>query len=373
MAEPASERISNWQRRGRRFLLLGVLPALVAIGGLAWWAASGRYVTTENAYVKASIVAVSADIDGRVIAVEVKDNQRVERGDVLFRMDPATLEIEKDRAAARMVSVRHQIEGWRAEFQEALAEIDEAKERATYYRQQAERQRALQEQGFAAAVRLEEAEVELASADKRVAALEQKKRAVLARLGGDPDISADLHPAYREAVTDREKAALLLGKTVIKAPISGVVSRLRLEPGEWVEEGEPVFTIVDQEQSWIEANLKETQLTHVAVGQRVSIAIDSYPDVSWRGEIASISAATGAEFALIPPQNASGNWVKVVQRLPVRIVIDPEEDHPPLRAGMTASIEIDTERETSLSRLVDGAVASVLGVASDDHDQAPDR
>lgn len=351
----------RWQRLGRRFVLLGVLPLIVILAGMSWWAMSGRYVATENAYIKASIVTVSADIDGRVSAVDVGDDQWVERDDILFRIDADSLRIDQDRAAARMVSAKNQIEGWRAEFREVQAEIEEAEERAVYYRQQADRQRALEKQGIAAAVRLEEAELELAAAGKRVVALEEKKRSVLAKLGGDPDIEAVLHPAYREAVTERELAALRLKKTTIKAPIAGIVSRMRLERGEWVEAGKPIFTIVSADNSWIEANLKETQLTHVEVGQTVAIGIDSYPDVSWTGRVASISAATGAEFALIPPQNASGNWVKVVQRLPVRIEIDKIEGLPPLRAGMTASVEIDTERETTLSKLVSEAVASVLG------------
>lgn len=361
MVDAAPETVPRWRRVGRRIVLLGVLPGLAVLAGLGWWATTGRYVSTENAYVKASIVAISADIDGRVVAVDVRDNQLVERGDRLFRIDPGTIELDKDRAAARMVSAKHQIEGWRAEFQEVQAEIDEARERTGYYRHQADRQRALERQGIASAVRLEEAEFELAAAEKQVTALEQKRRAVLAKLGGDPEIAAELHPAYREAVAEREKAALLLTKTEVRAPISGVVSRMKLESGEWVEEGEPVFTIVDQAQSWIEANLKETQLTHVRAGQSVAIGIDSYPDHSWSGRVASISAATGAEFALIPAQNASGNWVKVVQRLPVRIEIDPKDDLPPLRAGMTASIAIDTERETSLAKLMNEAMAGVWG------------
>ncbi len=361
MADSKADEAPRWQRAGRRFLLLVVLPAAVLLAALAWWATTGRYISTENAYVKASIVAISADIDGRVVVVDVRDDQAVTRGDLLFQIDPGALEIDKDRAAARMVSVKHQIESWRAEFEEVQAEIEEALERTAYFRQQADRQRGLERQGIASAVRLEEAELELAAAGKRVTALEQKRRAVLAKLGGDSEITADLHPAYREAVAEREKALLLLKKATIRAPISGVVSRMKLEPGEWVEEGEPVFTIVDQDRSWIEANLKETQLTHIDVGQRVEIAIDSYPDMAWSGRVASISAATGAEFALIPPQNASGNWVKVVQRLPVRIEIDPADGLPPLRAGMTASIAIDTERETTLAKLVGDAVASVLG------------
>lgn len=342
-------------------MLLILFPSLVILAGLAWWVTSGRYISTENAYVKASIVAISADLDGRVIDVRVDEDQWVDRGDALFRLDAKTLEIDRDRAAARMVSAKYQIEGWRAEYREVQMEIEEAEERLTYYGQQAERQRALERQGIAAAVRLEEAELEMTAADRRVAALQEKLRSVLARFGGDPDIAVDLHPAYREAVTERELAALQLEKTTIQAPISGIVSRMGLERGEWVEEGQPVFTIVDPGSSWIEANLKETQLTHVAVGQSVSIAIDSYPDHEWNGKVASISAATGAEFALLPPQNASGNWVKVVQRLPVRIDVDPADDLPLLRAGMTASITIDTERETTLSSFITKAVANVLG------------
>lgn len=338
-----------------------LLPGLFLLAALSWWAASGRYVLTENAYVKASIVAISADLDGRIVAVDVDDDQRVEPGQELFKLDGKPHQIDRDRAAARMVSARYQIEGWRAEYRQVEAEIDEAEERTTYYRQQAERQRALERQGIAAAVRLEEAELELTAAEKNVAALQEKLRSVLARLGGDPDIPIEHHPAYREAVTERERASLQLAKTTVKAPIAGIVSRMRLERGEWVEEGQPVFTIVDTDSRWIEANLKETQLTHVNVGQSVTIGIDSYPDHQWTGEVVSISAATGAEFALIPPQNASGNWVKVVQRLPVKIDVDPADDLPPLRAGMTASISIDTEREVSLTKLMTKAMASVLG------------
>jgi membrane fusion protein (multidrug efflux system) len=244
-----------WRRGARRFVLLVLLPAVVILAGLGWWATSGRYVSTENAYVKTSIVAISADLDGRVVAVRVLDDQRVERGDELFRLDGEAYEIDRDRAAAHMVSAKYQIEGFRADYREVQAEIEEAKERAAHYRHQVERQQALERQGIAAAVRLEEAELELAAASTRVAALKEKLRSVLAKLGGDPDIAAELHPAYREAVAEREQAALSIEKTVVRAPIAGVVSRMRLEPGEWVEEGKPVFTIVDPDSSWIEAYL----------------------------------------------------------------------------------------------------------------------
>lgn len=350
------------RRRGllRPLLLVGV-PLLVGVVGLYWYALSGRYVTTENAYVKSDIVTISPDIDGRVVSVEVAENQLVGQGDVLFRIDPEPFEIALAMAEANLLAVRHDIEASRAEFRQVEAEIDEAQERVKFYQQQAERQRELEERGIAAQVRLEEAELELAAARQRLTALREKLRTVLARLGGDPASAVELHPAFMAAEARRDMAALDLAHAEVRAPADGFVSRMRLQPGEWLEEGEVAFTIIDPRATWIEANLKETQLTHVAVGQRVEIEVDAYPNQVWRGEVASISPATGAEFALIPPQNASGNWVKVVQRLPVRIAVEAPAGLPPLRAGMTAAISIDTEREPRLAEFMRKAVASVRG------------
>jgi membrane fusion protein (multidrug efflux system) len=322
---------------------------------------SGRYITTENAYVKSDIVAISSDIDGRVVIVEVAENQLVARGDVLFRIDPEPFQIALDMADASILTVRNDIEASRAEFRQVEAEIDEAQERAAFFRQQALRQRDLQERGIAAQVHLEEAELELAAAGQRVAALRQKLRTVLARLGGDPASAVELHPAFMAAEARRDMAALDLSDTAVRAPVAGFVSRMRLQPGEWLDAGDAAFTIIDPDATWIEANLKETQLTHIEVGQRVEIEVDAYPDHVWQGEVASISPATGAEFALIPPQNATGNWVKVVQRLPVRIAVVMPDNKPLLRAGMTVAVSIDTEREPRLAELVRKAVASVSG------------
>jgi membrane fusion protein, multidrug efflux system len=350
------------RRRGllRPLLLVGV-PLVVALAGLYWYAISGRYITTENAYVKSDIVTISTDIDGRVIGVEVTDNQLVTQGDVLFRIDPEPFQIALDMADANLVSVRHEIEASRAEFRQIRAEIDEAQERVRFFQQQAKRQRELEERGIAAQVRLEEAELELAAARQRVTALREKLRTVLARLGGDPASAVELHPAYLAAEARRNMAARDLDHTVVRAPVDGFVSRMRLQRGEWLEAGDPAFTIIDPQGTWIEANLKETQLTHIEVGQRVTIEVDAYPGQRWQGEVASISPATGAEFALIPPQNATGNWVKVVQRLPVRIAVAAPEGKPPLRAGMTVAVSIDTEREPRLAEFVHKAVASVRG------------
>jgi membrane fusion protein (multidrug efflux system) len=358
--EPAPAR-RRYRRRLIRPLLLVAVPALAGIVGLYWYAMSGRYVSTENAYVKADMVAISPDIDGRVVAVEVVENQLVRQGDVLFRLDPEPFQIALDIAEAKLRAVRNDIQSSRAEFGQIKAEIAEAGERVRFYEQQAERQRELQGRGIASEVRLEEAEVELLAARQRVAALREKLRTVLADLGGDPDSPAELHPLYRQAEAERSMAALDLADAVVRAPVDGVVSRMRLEPGEWLEEGEPAFSIINPATAWIEANLKETQLEHLEVGQQVEIAADAYPDARWLGTVASISPATGAEFALIPPQNATGNWVKVVQRLPVRIAVEPREGQPELRAGMTVTVSIDTEREPELAKFFNRAVAAVRG------------
>jgi membrane fusion protein (multidrug efflux system) len=361
MTEQTSQEPEPRRRRALRPVLLGVVPALAGAIGLYWYATSGRYVSTENAYVKSDMVAISPDIDGRVVAVEVVDNQTVEQGDVLFRLDPEPFRIALDMAEAKIVAVRHDVEASRAEFHQIEAEIAEAKERGSFFEQQAVRQRELQERGISAQASLDEAEMELAAAKQRVVGLREKMRTVLAMLGGDPASAVELHPAFREAEAERNMAALDLDDTVVRAPVAGIVSRMRLQPGEWLEEGEPAFSIINPASTWVEANLKETQLENVRVGQRVEIEVDAYPGQVWQGEIVSISPATGAEFALIPPQNATGNWVKVVQRLPVRIAVDPAADQPPLRAGMTVTVTIDTEVEPELAELAKGALAAVRG------------
>jgi membrane fusion protein (multidrug efflux system) len=352
------------RRHSRRLIrpfLLVIVPVIVGLSGLYWYAMTGRFVATENAYVKADMVAISPDVDGRVIAVEVAENQFVRQGDILFRLDPEPFQIALDMAEAKTLAVRNEIEAARAEFRQIEAEIEEARERVQFYAHQAERQRELEGRGISTEVRLEEAEVDLIAAQQRVAALQQKLRTVLAKLGGDPASAAELHPMFRQAEAERDMAALDLAYTEVRAPVDGVISRMRLQPGEWLEEGEPAFSMINPATTWIEANLKETQLEHVEVGQQVEIEADAYPNDLWIGKVASISPATGAEFALIPPQNATGNWVKVVQRLPVRIAVEPRQDQPALRAGMTVTVSIDTEREPELAKFFNRAVAAVRG------------
>lgn len=331
-----------------RLVLLLIVPLIAAMIGLYWYAMGGRYVTTENAYIKTNMIAIAPNISGRVIEVKVDDNQSVSSGDVLFQIDPEPLNIAIDRAEARILAVRNEIESKRAEYAQIEAEIDEVIEGQKFLKRQYERQKKLKKRGVATAVRLDKAENQLATSQQTVRALRHKIRRVVADLGGDPLTPIAQHPDYLAARAEYDQSKLMLGYSTVLAPTSGIVSRMQLQPGEWVEDGKPVFSLIESRNHWIEANLKETQLTHVIVGQKVTVELDAYPDVIWEGKVDSISAATGAEFSILPPQNATGNWVKVVQRLPVRIVVSPSSDKPRLRAGMTVTVSIDTEREREM-------------------------
>lgn len=360
-ASPAYYPRRRWGRLILRIMLLVAVPAAALYAGAFWYEVSGRYISTENAYVKAHVIAVSPDIDGRVVGVSVEENQAVTKNEVLFHLDPRPYQIASEMARAKREGVRQAIAATRAEYRQIEAEVGQADADVAYHQTEARRQRALARKGVTTKTRLESAEHNLNKSRKAVIALKQKIRTVLARLGDDPTKPAEHHPSYQEAEAELEIAKLNLGYTEVLAPADGVVTRMKLEPGEWVEEGQPAFGIIATDRIWIEANLKETQLTHVRENQSVEVEIDAYPDVIWRAKVASISPATGAEFAVLPPQNASGNWVKVVQRLPVRIEIETEADanKPPLRAGMTATVSIDTGHERRLLSTVTEALAKL--------------
>ena len=337
-----------------RVFFLVLVPLAGGAAGLYWYALGGRYVVTDNAYVKADMIAISASIDGRVTEVMVADNEPVERGEVLFTLDPRPYEIARTRAEARQTAVRNDLASKRAAFAQVAVEIADARERVRYLRNEQKRQEALAAQGVANAAAIDTLEYESSAAVQALRALHEKAGRVLAELGGDVEQPIIEHPRFLEAMAAREEAELALDYATVRAPARGVASRVRLQPGEWVGKGRPVFSLIDTGDVWIEANLKETQLTHVAPGQSVTFEIDAYPGVSWEGTVSRISPATGSEFMVLPPQNATGNWIKVVQRVPVRVEIDFPPGHPELRAGMTATVSIDTEQERRLLSMLNG-------------------
>jgi membrane fusion protein (multidrug efflux system) len=339
----------------RPFLLIAV-PAAAVAGALLWYLWGGRYVGTENAYVKADIVHVAAEVSGRVIEVGIKDHSQVKPGDLLVKIDPEPYKMALDKAEAELDQMRARVEAMRAEYREATAEQKEAEDRVQFYDAQRARQARLVDKGVGFAFRFEEADANADAAHTRVTASRQKMQRILAQLTGDPSIATESHPLVREKLAARDRAKLDLDRTVVTAPLGGLAVNVKLLPGEHVRAATPLFALISDASPWVEANFKETELTYVRPGQSASIVLDIYPDVTWVAEVESISPATGAEFALLPPQNASGNWVKVVQRLPVRLKLRPPEgmEPLPLRAGMTATVTVDTKRERRISTLFGG-------------------
>jgi len=344
-------------RRGLRPVLLVGVPVLVLAGALTIWLHGGRYASTENAFVKADIAQVASEVSGRVAEVHIRDHAAVAAGEVLVRLDPEPYRLALAKADAELDSARAAVEQLKVSLRETKAESKEAESRLLYLEAQAQRQRDLAARGVSPATKLEQADSDALQARDRYAMLRERIARVEAALGGNPDRPTDRYAVVREKMALRDRAALDLAYTEIKAARGGTVVNFKLQPGEQVKAQTPLFALVADRRPWVEANFKETDLTHVTVGQKATVVLDIYPDITWDAEVESISPATGAEFAILPPQNASGNWVKVVQRLPVRLRLIERSGEPPLRAGMTAAVSIDTQRSRSLASIFGGGSA----------------
>lgn len=332
-----------------RLILLVVVPLLAIAGAGYWWLSGGRYVATENAYVKAHIVQIAPEVAGTVRRVPVLDHAMVANGDILLTLETRPFRLALDSAEAELDTAKATVETLRGTWREVVSELSDAESRAAYAQRQWQRQEELAVKGILSASKRDEALNDARTAADRVASVKEKLRRVLTALNGNPELPVDEHPLVREKTAARERAALDLARTTIRAPVEGVVVNLRVQRGEQVKAATPLFALVALSRPWIEANFKETELTHVRVGQKARVVLDTYPDTTWEAIVDSVSPATGAEFAILPPQNASGNWVKVVQRLPVKLRLLPHVGEPPLRAGMTATVSIDTGRQRSLS------------------------
>ncbi|CAN5747552.1 HlyD family secretion protein [soil metagenome] len=342
--------MSRRGQAGLRVILLVAIPLAAIAGGAFWWLSGGRYVSTDNAYVKAHIVQIAPEVSGQVRRVLTRDHQAVVAGETLMTIESRPFKLALDSADAELDAARTSVETLRGTWREAVSELADAEARAAYFLRQSQRQEELAVKGVASVSKRDESQNDARAAADRVSTVREKLQRVLTALNGDPKMAADEHPLVRDKTAARERAALDLARTAIRAPVDGVVVNMRVQQGEQVKAATPLFVLVVVSRPWVEANFKETELTHVRVGQKATVVLDTYPDTVWEAEVESLSPATGAEFAVLPPQNASGNWVKVVQRLPVKLRLSPQAgEAPPLRAGMTATVKIDTGRQRSVS------------------------
>jgi membrane fusion protein, multidrug efflux system len=343
-ARPATRNMPRPRRRLVRSTLLVLGPLVVIVGAVYVYLTTGRFVSTDNAYVKSDVGIVSALISGPIVEVAVRENQPVAQGDVLFKIDEEPFRVKLQQVEAELGAVRDYVEGIRASYRQKLSQLELDKTNAAYQKRDYERLQALASKQLASQQAVDNARQKSDVANQTVIVSERALDQIRAQLGGDADKPLTEQAAYLALKAMHDTAVLDLERTVVRAKLDGIASKVPVV-GQYVAPGTPIMSVVSNQEKWIEANFKETDLTHVIVGQRVTIELDTYPDREWRGRVQSISQATGAEFSVIPAQNATGNWVKVTQRIPVRISIDMHAGDPELRVGMSADVSIDTGYE----------------------------
>ena len=385
----------------KRFLLLVLFPSLIILLTLGYFYSLGRFITTENAYIKAPIVSVQSQIPGRVEKVFIRDNQRVTKGDKLFKIETDKLEMNIIEQKQNLINIKKEIENRKSRYNESKeqiklaqeeikfyfsemqrmealvnVEINLAKEKVKYQKLELNRIKKLVDKGFGLKSKLDEAnylyqnavsnlkfvnlnndleEIKYSylSSKQKLKISKDKAKTILTTLNGDQDIKPSDHPLYLKHLSKLNQIKFDIKQSIILAKQDGVIAKLNLEEGEYIDVGKILFAIVDEKKAWVEANLKETELTNIKVGQLAFFTPDTYPNSSWSAQVESISPATGAEFSILPPQNSSGNWVKVVQRIPVRLSISNIANkrtketniNRDLRVGMSVSVSIDTKYE----------------------------
>jgi membrane fusion protein (multidrug efflux system) len=333
-----------------RVLLLWVLPALVLATALALYVFGGRFVDTDNAYLKADMVALYPEVEAAVESVLVHENVDVEAGRPLVQLDASGLQIDARQAEARLAAVRGDLEALVRQYRQQLEQRAMAQEQALYAASELTRQRGLVASHLISAERFDAVAHEARQAAARLAVVEEGLAEMRVHLGPALTGRLEAHPQIREAQAAFEAAKLRVAHTVINAPVAGRIVHVP-ERGVMARKSSPLLTLVSSGKVWIEANFKETQLGRLRTGQHARITLDTYPGVEWSGHVETISPASGSEFAVLPPQNASGNWVKVVQRIPVRIAIDGGPPELALRAGSSATVSVDTETRPRLAKL----------------------
>ena len=341
--------------RLRRPLLIAV-PVLMALAGGAAYFADRPYVSTDDAYVRSTKGSINARVSGQVVEIAVRDNQFVRKGQLLFRIDPEPYQVAVAQAEARLASAMLEVRGLKANYRQQLADLQSARDAAAFDAQEFDRRKNLLASDFTSREDYERAEKDFKVARQHIVAAQQQVSSTVAALNGNPGIAPGEHPTVREAKAELDRARLNLSYTRIVAPEDGIVTKVDdLQLGDFVNAGAATFAMMSARHIWVEANFRETDLTNMRAGPAATIEVDAYPGHPFKAHVTSMSPGTGSQFALLPPENATGNWVKVVQRLPVRLEFDAPDPKRPLYAGISVTARIDTRGRPMRVASADGA------------------
>jgi membrane fusion protein, multidrug efflux system len=339
------------KKRTTRRVLLVALPLAVLLASVFVYMKGGRYVETDNAYVQSDMTRINAEVSGATQFIAVRENEKVSKGQLLFSIDATPFKVAEAKAQAQLQQVRLNILEQKAAYEEKKAEIKQAENQFAFNQREAKRQANLLKQKFISDAQFDQARQAAVVSELSITTLKKDLFRLKEALGGDPSAPLEGHPSYQAAQAALDQARIDLAHTEVRAPASGVVAKVP-NSGEYISAGSTAMVLVSDEQQWIAANFTEKDLTYVQPGQEVEIEVDAYPGVTLHGKVESISPATGSEFSVIPAENATGNWVKIAQRLSVKILVDMGQSTPALRTGFSSNVTIDTEHQRRLFGLV---------------------
>lgn len=362
MSDSQTTAPSNSSGRGRLRAVLMLGGVVIAVAGIAaFWLQGGRWISTDNAYVRSPKLMVSTDVSGIVTSVDIKEGQKVEAGQILFQVDPQQFQIALKTAEAQLAQIKIALQAAEQDYLRLKSDISAQEAQVELAKANNERAISLVQSKAGTTAAYDQTRFALLAAEKQLESLKLQANAALTRLGGDPNLPVEKHPQFLAAKSQADEARRQLDHTIVRAPFAGIVTAVdSLQPGTFLVSQTAALTntgavgLVATNDIWIDANVKETDLTFTKVNDPVDITVDAYPGQTLHGHISSIAPASGAEFSLLPAQNSSGNWVKVVQRMPVHIALDQGNTLPALRAGMSAVVDIDTGHKRVLSDLWSG-------------------